>query len=102
SQWLRWDNEPYVSNLKSDFHEDTPLAFTVKYSPDEGRTWYYAQNNKEASLGQSPPDDLALSGLDYDWSVVGKKGNFLVRVEAYRRDITQHYSFHQIGLSITR
>jgi hypothetical protein len=100
--WLRWDYQPYNVKMTGNESERTALIYVVKYSPDEGRTWFYGVNDEETSLGEYPPESVRISNQELSWGVEGKKGNFFVRVEAFRENIPLHYAFHQIGISIKR
>jgi hypothetical protein len=100
--WKRWDYQAYSEEMPQGFAERSPVVFAVKYSPDEGNTWYFAQDNTPTALGEPPPQRLGLSAHDYDWDLRDKKGNYVVRVEGFRSEIPLHYAFHQVGVSVKR
>ncbi len=114
-KWTRWDGRRY-SNVYTAGCQNTPAgcytppvgydrAFIVLYSPSNGTPdaangnptgWFYTDGTP-ATLGSR---DLTKSTtvLAYDLSTPSAtfpEGNYLFRVEGYRVDYPQHYSFHQ-------
>lgn len=105
STWQRWDAIPYTPAYPANFSEDTTIHFALLYSRDNGKTWRYMQNETAATPGVRPPASLLLTGTTYNWSVPASsfpKGNYVIRVEAYRDTIPLHYAFHQYRAFIKR
>jgi hypothetical protein len=106
TQWLRWDGLPYTPAYANGFAEDTPVQYVVLYSRDNGRSWLHVVDETPATIGVRPTDPKYLTtASSYDWSVSANnfpKGNYVVRVEAYRDDVPLHYSFHQYRVFIKR
>ncbi|MGA7615981.1 MAG: prepilin-type N-terminal cleavage/methylation domain-containing protein [Thermoanaerobaculia bacterium] len=105
-QWLRWDGKKYTPGYPAGFAEDTPLQFVTLYSRDNGKTWLYMQDDSPANPGARPSDPAKLvTATSYSWGVPSgsfPKGNYLIRVEAYRGNRTLHYSFHEYRAYIKR
>lgn len=98
-KWQRWDYQPYSEKYDQE-EEDQTLFYVVKYSPDEGGTWFLAQDDQETYLGEIPEIEFQLSEDQYEWNLLDKEGNYIFRVEAFRKEIPLHYAFHQIGVTI--
>ncbi|HJQ39361.1 MAG TPA: hypothetical protein VKB93_19645, partial [Thermoanaerobaculia bacterium] len=98
STWRRWDGLPYTPSYPNNFNEDTTTRFARLYSRDNGRTWLHMQDNTAATPGVRPAAAYLQTTTNYTWSVPAAtfpKGNYLIRIEAYRDEIPLHYSFHQ-------
>jgi hypothetical protein len=105
SEWKRWDGLPYTPSYAANFKEDTPIAFALLYSRDNGKTWRHMQDDSAATAGVRPPDALMTTAASYNWSVPAAtfpKGNYLIRIEAYRDGFPLHYAFHQYRAFIKR
>jgi len=97
-QWLRWDGLPYTPDYPANFAETTTVRFTVLYSRDNGRNWLQMTDDSPATAGVRPDAAYLQTATTYDWNVPAAsfpKGNYVIRVEAYRDGIPLHYSFHQ-------
>lgn len=110
TSWRRWDGLPYTPAYPNGFAEDTPVRYKVMYSRDNGRSWLYAQDDQPATAGAWPEDDKYLQGgtsfvLSTPKSTF-PKGNYLLRIEAYRdkngERMLRHYAFHQYRAFIKR
>jgi hypothetical protein len=109
-EWLRWDGQSYTTAFPAGYAETSALSYAVMYSPDNGATWRYAQDNTVATPGTRPgnPSNLISSALaqpTYDWSTPAAsfpQGTYLIRVEAYRDNIPMHYAYHQYRAFIRR
>ena len=98
SQWLRWDGLPYTPNYPANFAETATVSYTVLYSRDNGRNWLQITDDTPAKPGVRPTSGYLQTATTYSWSVPAArfpKGNYLIRVEAYRDGLPLHYSFHQ-------
>jgi hypothetical protein len=89
-------------NPDNEWHGSEPLAFTLIYSVDEGKTWRSAQRGVTVTPGVYEPIDKVLAVNhrgQYDWDVsslgVGKK---LLRVQAFRQNLPLHYAYHEYPL----
>jgi hypothetical protein len=106
TQWLRWDGLAYTPDYAANFAEDTAVKYVVLYSRDNGKSWLHMIDDTPATAGVRPTDARYLTAnSSYTWSVPQgnfPKGNYVVRVEAYRDDISLHYSFHQYRVFIKR
>lgn len=100
--WRRWDFQPYHADTAQDFGERNQIFYVLKYSPDEGKTWFLARDNSPTRPGEYPRAEQREMTSEFDWNISDKKGNYIVRVEAFRQDIPLHYAFHQIGMSVKR
>lgn len=106
SEWKRWDGNKYTSSYSDSFSESSSISYTVIYSKDNGKTWYYAQDDSLATVGRRPSSNSHIeTGTSYSWSTPAgtfPKGTYLVRVEAFRDDKTLHYAYHQRRVFIKR
>lgn len=96
--WRRWDALPYTPSYAANFAETTTVRYALLYRRDNGKTWLFMQNDAVATPGVRPAAGLLQTAATYDWSVPAAKfpkGNYVIRVEAYRDGIPLHYSFHQ-------
>lgn len=103
--WTRWDGQPYTPNYSSTFAETTPTSFTVMYSDDGGTIWKHVQDDSVATPGTRPSSTYLQTGQTYSLSTSVNKfpqGSYLLRVEAYRDDVSLHYAYHQIKIYIKR
>lgn len=110
-EWLRWDGQSYTSNYAANYAETSDLSYAVMYSTDNGATWHYMQDSATATLGARPTSasghliSSALANPTYKWSVPASsfpQGTYILRVEAYRDALPQHYSYHQYRAFIRR
>jgi hypothetical protein len=105
SNWLRWNGVRYTSAYPSGFAETAPLLYYVMYSTDNGSTWVYAKTGAAAEVGQRGPLAASQTTTSYRLSTPAAdfpQGNYLLRVEAYRRDLPLHYATHQVRVFIRR
>lgn len=103
--WRRWDALPYTPSYAANYAETTTVRYAVLYSRDNGKTWLFVKNDTVATPGVRPADALLQTATAYNWSVPAAKfpkGNYVIRVEAYRDGIPLHYSFHQYRAFIKR
>ena len=103
--WRRWDGLPYTPSYPNDFSESTTVRYALLYSRDNGRTWLYMKDHTPAKPGVRPDSGYLQSGTSYTLSTPAgsfPKGNYVLRVEAYRDEIPLHYSFHQYRAFIKR
>jgi hypothetical protein len=106
STWRRWDGLSYTPAYPNNFTEDTTVRFATLYSRDNGRTWLHMQDETPAQPGVRPtlPAHL-ITATSYSWSTPAgtfPKGNYLIRIEAYRDEVPLHYAFHQYRAFIKR
>jgi hypothetical protein len=106
SQWLRWDGLKYTPAYSSTFSDTTTVRFATIYSRDNGRTWLNMRDESAAQAGVRPSDPANLiTATSYDWAVPVSnfpKGNYIIRIEAYRDQLPLHYAFHQYRAFIKR
>jgi prepilin-type N-terminal cleavage/methylation domain-containing protein len=105
STWKRWDGLPYTPDYADTFTEDTIVRFARLYSRDNGQTWLHMQDDTVATPGTRPAAAYLQTATSYKWSVPKAKfpkGNYVIRVEAYRDAIPLHYAFHQYRAFIKR
>jgi hypothetical protein len=105
SQWRRWDGLPYTPSYPNNFAETTTVRYVLMYSRDNGATWLHLQDESAATPGTRPPIAYLQTTTSYNWPVPAlrfPKGNYLIRVEAYRDEVPLHYSFHQYRAFIKR
>lgn len=106
TQWLRWDGLPYTPAYAANFTEDTKVQYTVMYSRDNGKSWLNVLDDTPATPGLRPTVAKYLTtSSSTSWNTPATnfpKGNYVVRVEAYRDDIPLHYAFHQYRVFIKR
>ena len=105
SSWRRWDGLPYTPAYPMSFSETTPVRYALLYSRNNGRDWLHMTDDTPARPGTRPAAAYLQTTASYNWSVPAAqfpKGNYLIRVEAYRDDIPLHYSFHQYRAFIKR
>ena len=81
------------------------MRYALLYSRNNGRDWLHMTDDTPARPGTRPAAAYLQTTASYNWSVPAAqfpKGNYLIRVEAYRDDIPLHYSFHQYRAFIKR
>jgi len=107
--WRRWDGLPYTPSYPADFSEDTTVRYALLYSRDNGRTWLHMKDDTTAAPGVRPASGYLQTGTSYLLDTPAAKfpkGNYLLRVEAYRdigaQELPLHYSFHQYRAFIKR
>ena len=107
--WRRWDGLAYTPAYPANFVEDTTVRYALLYSRDNGRTWLHMQDGSAATPGKRPANAYLQTGTSYLLSTPAgqfPKGNYVLRVEAYRdkggKDLPLHYSFHQYRAFIKR
>ncbi len=108
--WTRWDGKKYTTAYPSTWTESTNLSYTVMYSPDNGLTWFYMQDDSPATPGVRPASSgriisSASATPSYTWNTPSSTfpaGNYLIRVEAYRDTIPLHYAYHQYRAFLRR
>jgi prepilin-type N-terminal cleavage/methylation domain-containing protein len=107
-QWRRWDGLPYTPSYPNDFDQDdagTTVRYTPLYSRDNGRTWLQMLDDTAATPGTRPANTYLQTTATYTWSTPAAsfpKGNYLIRIEAYRDEVPLHYAFHQYRAFIKR
>lgn len=94
--WKRWDGQSYTENYPSDYSETTQLAYSVKYSDDNARTWKYCSDNTAAEADKRDSSHF-IYFTAYDWNVdLRPRGSYIIRVECYRNNINLHDSYDQL------
>lgn len=99
-------NNPGNPNLE--WHSEEPLFYNVKYSTDKGYTWKSAFTNTTAYYGvpMTPTADAVYPvpgqhTFNYSWNVVPlTAGTKLLMIECYRKNIGQHFAYHQIDVDV--
>ena len=106
STWRRWDNNAYTPGYAAGFTEAEPVLYQVMYSDDNGTTWKWCDTAIASTPKPGLRDATALiSATSYNWSTPAASfpmGNYLIRVEAFRQNYQQHYSYHQFRAFIRR
>ncbi len=108
--WRRWDDRPYTPSYPANFVDDTTtVRYALLYSRDNGRTWLHMKDDTPATPGVRPAAGYLQAGTTYTFSTPAStfpKGNYVLRVEAYRdnggQELPLHYSFHQYRAFIKR
>ncbi|MFO1052982.1 MAG: prepilin-type N-terminal cleavage/methylation domain-containing protein [Planctomycetota bacterium] len=111
-EWLRWDRLAYTRTTPATFAEDeAEIDYVIDYSVDNGANWLHIQDDTPAVIGEKPTDPMyvipdAGTGPDtYYWPTPSRQfpdGSYVIRIEAYRRDMALHYSTHQMKIYIER
>ncbi|MBV9079596.1 MAG: hypothetical protein JO102_00590, partial [Elusimicrobia bacterium] len=92
--WKRWDGNAYTSGYPSNYSDATALTANVKYSNDNGKSWYFVQDNAATSPGVL--DAAHALNSPYVWDVSAKpEGSYIIRVEVYRNTRSLHYTYHE-------
>lgn len=106
SQWKRWDGLPYTPAYPVNFTDDSTVRFATLYSRDNGRTWLHMQDETAAQPGVRPTvASHLITTTSYSWATPASrfpKGNYVIRIEAYRDEVPLHYAFHQYRAYIKR
>lgn len=109
ASWRRWDGLPYTPSYPNNFAEDTTVRYALLYSRDNGKTWLHMKDDSPATPGRRPATSLLQTGTTFILNTPAlkfPKGNYLLRVEAYRDknndELPLHYSFHQYRAFIKR
>lgn len=102
-EWKRWDGKNYSDYT---YTNPPPVIYAVKYSTDGGKTWKYVQDDQATSTGERPDDTHKIENVtSYILNTPANKfpiGTYIFMVEAFRRDIPNHYAFHQRRVFIRR
>jgi len=99
ADWVRWDGLKYGYSYPADFYESDYLQFAIKYSPDGGRHWYYESDDTPTVTGERPDGSHIITSGPVNINLA-TEGAYIIRVEAFRRDILSHYSYHQIRVLV--
>ncbi len=99
--WKRWDGQSYTSAYPATFSETATLQHNVKYSNDNGKSWYFVQDNAVAQAGVLDSAHATSSPISWNVSSMAR-GTYIVRVETYRQGMLQHYTYHQRQIYIMR
>jgi prepilin-type N-terminal cleavage/methylation domain-containing protein len=105
STWRRWDGLPYTPAYADSFTEDTVIRYALLYSRDNGQTWRFMTDDTVAQPGTRPAVQYLQTTTSYKWNTpkaTFPKGNYVIRVEAYRDAVPLHYAFHQYRAFIKR
>ncbi len=109
SAWMRWDGQAYTTTYPAGFTEAITSTYNLKYSKDDGKTWFFIQDNAPAAiavLDTGVAHAIPNTTTAYTWDVSNAAqfpmGNYIVRVEQYRSDFKQHYSYHSRPVYISR
>ena len=91
--WEDWNENAYPQN------ETTSLVYIPKYSNDGGASWFYCSDGTVAELGVRD-SAYEITTKPYTWNISSSldKGAYILRVECFRTNIEQHYSFDQVSL----
>jgi type II secretory pathway pseudopilin PulG len=104
--WKRWDNNSYTPGYAAGFAETEPVQYQVMYSDDNGTTWKWCDTALTSTPRPGLRDATALINVtNFIWNTPAASfpmGNYLIRVEAFRQNYQQHYSFHQFRAFIRR
>ena len=117
--WTRWDEKKYTDAYPADHSEDlNDLFYVLLYSRDGGDSWLHIVDDSKAEPGVPPwiegvgPDPLKTKAdLDpaadetYAWAVPSSsfpEGSYLIRIEAHRKSVRRHYSFHMEKIHVSR
>ncbi|GEM_PF-1863372 len=98
-EWSRWDGLSYSHTYPSGFQETDELIYTVKYTPDGGRHWFYKSDNTPTATGERPDLDHSITAPPISLTF-SKEGAYILRVECFRKNIITHYSYHQIRVLV--
>jgi prepilin-type N-terminal cleavage/methylation domain-containing protein len=109
STWTRWDGQAYAATYAAGFSESITSTYNLKYSKDNGKTWYFLQDNSAATAGvldNSAAHAIPNTTTSYSWNVSNTAnfplGDYVLMVEQYRDNFPQHYAYHSRALHITR
>ncbi len=119
--WRRWDGQKYTNSYNDDWHESMNLRLQLKYSLDDGRTWYFVGD------GNATRYDRLSNGIFYPqhewgtqtpllvaeqerggpawnvsaWTQVQEKTPVLIRLECFRAGYeNQGYSYHEVRVTM--
>ncbi|MCB4791767.1 MAG: prepilin-type N-terminal cleavage/methylation domain-containing protein [Elusimicrobia bacterium] len=113
--WTRWNQENYTEEYPAgyvdrlDLVTETPVIYSLKYSPDREQTWYHCVDDSIAQFGELSTNPAHFTTLStYTWDVSAKAGgSYVLMVECYRQDFAAnkfplHHSYDKIGIYIRR
>jgi len=104
----RWDGERYTEEYPPNYNETTPLIYNLKYSNNEGKTWYNVIDNSPARIGAKDVTENYFPGTTnfHYWDITNTnnfpQGYYILRIECYRQNIDLHYSYDQRKIEIVR
>ena len=105
--WKRWDGQKYTSQYSDSFVDSNGVYYALIYSGDGGSTWRYVQDGSAATPGRAPDSTHRVESSDttisHDWDISGlAQGSYLLRVEAYRSNMSLHYGYHMQKIFVKR
>jgi len=100
--WTRWDGVLYsTQTYPTGYVGTSTVTYNLKYSSDNGASWKFVQTGGAADDGVYSSARALAS--PYTWNVTTlPEGSYLLRVEGYRQDRRQHYTYHQRRVYIKR
>ena len=114
STWTRWDGQLYATTYPASYpagypEASEPMTYNLKYSKNDGKTWFFIQDNAAAVAGvldTTAPHAMTGATLNYSWDVSNAAtfpmGDYVLRIEEYRNDLQQHYAYHSRAVYISR
>lgn len=105
ADWRRWDGLPYTPAYPLNFTEDTTVRYALLYSRDNGRTWLHMTDDSAATPGRRPEAAYLQTATSFTLPTPAArfpKGNYVLRIEAYRDEVPLHYAYHQYRAFLKR
>ncbi|MCX5781832.1 MAG: hypothetical protein NT145_03895 [Elusimicrobia bacterium] len=100
--WNKWDGQKYTALYPNGYTETTPVVYILKYSNDGGSKWRYCTDGTAAQAGKRSATHETTS-TSYTWPASGlSRGTYIIRVECFRTNINQHYSYDQVSVYIQK
>ncbi|HUT85664.1 MAG TPA: hypothetical protein VMW66_02355, partial [Elusimicrobiales bacterium] len=108
-RWRRWDTSKYTFEYPDDYEDiaaEADLIYHMKYSKDNGATWYFCNTTTVTTPGErSLNSSHIITGLTKTWDVPTAdfpEGIYLLRVEVFRNSIASHYAYDQQRIFVKR
>ena len=109
STWTRWDGQAYAATYPLNFSESITTTYNLKYSKNDGKTWFFIQDNAPATAGildSAGAHAISNATTSYNWDVSNTAsfpmGDYVLRLEQYRIGLPQHYAYASRGVYISR
>ncbi|HAM39357.1 MAG TPA: hypothetical protein DCP53_08210 [Elusimicrobia bacterium] len=118
THWKRWDGKDYTKEYELSistyvYSEETPLGFNIKYSNDNGQSWYFCgdvsnnipSNTISTKCGERNSSYFSFTTSTFSWKVsdsIITRGSYILRVECYRQNTNLHYSYDQVQIYINK
>lgn len=120
SAWTRWGGNRYTEQYSASFSESVSMTYVLLYNDGSSTNgelkWWYvlSPQDRDYAPGILPQkgtylpsgtltDDVLLSTTGYNWDISSlPAGTYSLRIEGYRNDYNQNYTYHEVRFTLTK